>query len=137
VRIYPDYLTYFNEAAGGPSGGSRILADSNLDWGQNLPGLAQYMSREKIDSIKLSYFGSARPEAYGIQNFDPLPSYPYNYAGVESKVNELQNPPPGVYAISVTNLQGVFFRDHDLYGWFRKRKPDAMIGHSIYVYRVK
>ncbi|HUK91681.1 MAG TPA: phospholipid carrier-dependent glycosyltransferase, partial [Blastocatellia bacterium] len=137
IRTYPNYLTYFNEAAGGPSGGARILADSNLDWGQDLPGLREYMTREKIDSIRLSYFGSAHPEAYGISNFDPLPSYPYNYHGVEKKVSELSHPPPGVYAISVTNLQGVFFKDHDLYKWFRDRAADAVIGHTIYVYRVK
>jgi hypothetical protein len=137
LRICPDYLTYFNEAAGGPSGGSAILADSNLDWGQDLPGLREYMDREKLDSIQLSYFGSAHPEAYGIMNFDPLPSYPYNFHGVENKVSEMSNPSPGVYAISMTNLQGVFFKDHGLYRWFRDRTPDAMIGHSIYVYRVK
>ena len=137
VRIYPDYLTYFNEAAGGAHGGSRVLADSNLDWGQDLPGLREYMNHQNLDSIKLSYFGSARPEAYGITNFDPLPSYPYNYHGAESRVPELPHPPPGVYAISMTNLQGVFFKDHNLYGWFRSREPDAVIGHSICVYYVK
>jgi hypothetical protein len=137
VRIYPDYLTYFNLAAGGPSGGKRILADSNLDWGQDLPGLRGYMDREKLDSIKLSYFGSSHPEAYGITNFDPLPSYPYNYHGVESKVSELSHPPAGVYAISMTDLQGVFFKDHGLYGWFGSRQPDTVIGHSICIYRVK
>ncbi len=31
----PDPLAYFNEIAGGPSGGERILIDSNLDWGQD------------------------------------------------------------------------------------------------------
>src|SRR5262249_24607832 len=29
----PNYLSYFNEAIGGPVRGSRILSDSNLDWG--------------------------------------------------------------------------------------------------------
>ncbi|HYM00212.1 MAG TPA: hypothetical protein VEZ90_14765, partial [Blastocatellia bacterium] len=137
IRIYPDYLAYFNEAAGGPAGGARILADSNVDWGQDLPGLRDYINRENLDSIYLSYFGSAPPTAYGIKTFQPLPSYPYNYPGVESNVGKLSNPPPGVYAISVTSLQGIFFKDRNLYGWFRARTPDAVIGHTIYVYRIK
>ena len=37
--IHPHYLAYFNELAGGPSRGYRLLADSNLDWGQDLKGL--------------------------------------------------------------------------------------------------
>src|SRR5205807_2784166 len=36
------YLTYFNAIAGGPEGGYRWLADSNLDWGQDLPRLAHW-----------------------------------------------------------------------------------------------
>ncbi|HMB69340.1 MAG TPA: glycosyltransferase family 39 protein [bacterium] len=35
ARITPDHLAYFNELAGGPDGGSRVLIDSNLDWGQD------------------------------------------------------------------------------------------------------
>ena len=37
VRAHPHLIAYFNEAAGGPRGGMRILGDSNLDWGQDLP----------------------------------------------------------------------------------------------------
>ena len=37
--IFPHYLAYFNELAGGPLNGWRSLADSNIDWGQDLPGL--------------------------------------------------------------------------------------------------
>jgi hypothetical protein len=34
VGIYPYEIAYFNELFGGPEGGYRYLADSNLDWGQ-------------------------------------------------------------------------------------------------------
>src|SRR5262249_10198470 len=34
ASIHPYELSYFNVLAGGPVGGRRILADSNLDWGQ-------------------------------------------------------------------------------------------------------
>jgi hypothetical protein len=35
VRIFPYEIAYFNEWVGGPEGGYRYLADSNLDWGQS------------------------------------------------------------------------------------------------------
>jgi hypothetical protein len=34
VRFYPYEIAYLNELFGGPEGGYRYLADSNLDWGQ-------------------------------------------------------------------------------------------------------
>lgn len=133
---FPHYLAYFNEIAGGPDGGYRVLVDSNLDWGQDLIGLKDYMNREGIESVKLSYFGSAYPEAYGIA-YEPLPGYPRHTWPYNSTPQVLSSPVPGVYAISVTNLQGALFPKHDLYAWFRARKPDAIIGHSIYIYRLK
>ncbi|MFL6234977.1 MAG: ArnT family glycosyltransferase [Thermoanaerobaculia bacterium] len=33
--FHPQYLSYFNEIAGGPANGWRWLLDSNLDWGQD------------------------------------------------------------------------------------------------------
>ena len=47
--IHPYELTYFNTIAGGPLGGRRILADSNLDWGQGLKSLAR-LQQERPDS---------------------------------------------------------------------------------------
>jgi hypothetical protein len=136
ASTFPDNFAYFNQIAGGPDNGYRVLGDSNLDWGQDLIQLREYMEREGIESVKLSYFGSADPEAYGVQ-YEPLPSYPryiwnHNYVPLP-----LQQPAPGVYAISATNLQGTLFKNHDLYEWFRSKKPDAVIGHSIFIYRLK
>ena len=34
LGIHPHYLAYFNELAGGPARGYRILVDSSLDWGR-------------------------------------------------------------------------------------------------------
>ncbi len=53
LAISPYYLTYFNEVAGGPERGRTILSDSNLDWGQDLVGLKNYLDRNNVSSIKL------------------------------------------------------------------------------------
>ena len=41
LHVYPHGISYFNEWVGGPAQGWRYLADSNLDWGQNLPDLGR------------------------------------------------------------------------------------------------
>jgi hypothetical protein len=72
IAIRPDYLAYFNQLSGGPSEGYRHLADSSLDWGQDLPALKRWLDEQGLErhgapGVYLSYFGTARPEYYGIK----------------------------------------------------------------------
>lgn len=135
ARLAPDFLAYFNPLAGGPDGGWRALVDSNLDWGQDLGGLRDWMAEHGVEQVWLSYFGEARPAYYGIP-FRGLPSFPPRLMNPAAQPTSLRVPAPGVYAISATNLQGVLFDDHDALAWFREREPTAKIGYSIFVYTV-
>ncbi len=135
LSIYPHFLAFFNPVGGGPENGWRILVDSNIDWGQDLKGLKAWMVREGVDRVRLSWFGPAYPEAYGIA-YDLLPGLPHGFRMWEHPPFDRDRPEPGVYAISVNNLVGVLFPDHDLYAWFRARPPDTKIGYSLFIYRV-
>ena len=64
LRAYPQGISYFNEWIGGPTQGWRYLADSNIDWGQNLPDLGVYMERNRIGRIKTFIFGYDNPFFY-------------------------------------------------------------------------
>ncbi len=72
LRAHPNQLAFINFAAGGPSVGSKWLADSDQDWGQSLPELANYLKREGNPGVILCYSGPADPEAYGIVYQDLL-----------------------------------------------------------------
>ncbi len=99
LHVHPHYLSYFNELVGGPAEGHRFLADSNIDWGQDLKRLARYAQAHPEERIKLAYFGSAVPEAYGIEA-EMLPSsFPFG------AVAELG---AGTYVISLTQFLGVY-----------------------------
>jgi 4-amino-4-deoxy-L-arabinose transferase-like glycosyltransferase len=137
LAIYPDYLAYFNALGGGPDNGWRLLVDSNIDWGQDLKQLRAWMEEQGVGRVKLAWFGSAYPDAYGIA-YDPLPG-----VGFGSHFELWSDPPfdadcpePGIYVISATNLAGVALPDHNLYEWFRDHNPDEKIGYSLFVYRV-
>ncbi|NKQ37499.1 MAG: phospholipid carrier-dependent glycosyltransferase [Chloroflexi bacterium] len=133
--IYPDYLAYFNVLPGGPNNGWRTLVDSNIDWGQDLGGLAAWLNGSGGEQIWLSYFGEARPEYYGI-NYVGLDSWPPRLMNPQARPYAPTNPAPGVYAISATNLQGVHFANHDQFAFFRDQDPIAKIGYSIFLYDV-
>jgi 4-amino-4-deoxy-L-arabinose transferase-like glycosyltransferase len=65
--IHPYELTYFHAIAGGALGGRRILADSNLDWGQGLKSLARLQQeRPELADMTLYYFGDTEPAHYGV-----------------------------------------------------------------------
>jgi 4-amino-4-deoxy-L-arabinose transferase-like glycosyltransferase len=136
LSTHPDYLPYFNQLAGRESW--RLLSDSNIDWGQDLPALAVWQ-QQSGQRIKLSYFGMAHPSAYGLQ-FEPLPTWspgPEQGNPMTQPFNPA-DPAPGFYAISITNLHGLVLGEQaDTFAWFRDRPPLARIGGSIFIYDVQ
>ena len=134
VRIAPHDLAFFSDLVGGPSRGQRYLADSNLDWGQDVETLGRWLaSRERPRRLYLSYFGTADPRAYGVSYY-PAPN---SCAHQAPWTRELE-PASGreLLAVSAMNLQGVFFGDTAAYGWLAARRPVAVLGYSISVYDI-
>jgi hypothetical protein len=121
VSIAPHYLSYFNAFAGGPVKGSSRLADSNVDWGQDLPALEAELTHLGARHPLLSYFGTAPPEAYGVtaDRWD---------GGVREKFERWD-----WVAISVTNLDGAFLPT-DPFAGFRTLTPGGRAGYSILLY---
>lgn len=142
--VYPHFLAYFNEIAGGPSNGYRWLVDSNLDWGQDLKGLAEWRRAHPDEALYLSYFGLGNPvyyqlDARAIGNYPQLSLWLYN----NNKVVDFKTVPSGsLLAVSVTNLQCLYINDEVLPGIegfmarLRELKPVDNIGHSILIYRL-
>ena len=132
LRTHPHHLAYFNELAGGPANGWRLLVDSNLDWGQDLGRLARWTRENGVAHLKLSYFGSADPGYYGL-DADMLPGYtaPHPPHLIRDIV------PGDVVAVSVTNLQGVYLEPEDrpLMEALRALPPVGRAGWSIRIYR--
>ena len=133
ASVAPHYLAFFNLSAGGPRHGAEYLVDSNLDWGQDLKLLKQWMTQHDVRHINLSYFGVAEPSYYGIR-YTPLPGAPY-YDPNRITMPQL----PGYVAVSATNLRGAYLSDFAkrLYAPLRKMQPAAVLGYSIYVYWIE
>jgi hypothetical protein len=131
VHVAPHQLAYFNELIGGPEEGHRYLSNANIDWGQDLRGLKEFMDREQVPAVYLSYYGTAPPAHYGVR-CQYLPGFGELEAPLSLPL--AAEPKRTLLAISVVNLQGVHFVDRDRYGWLRRRTPIAKIGFSIFVY---
>ncbi|MFH1597643.1 MAG: glycosyltransferase family 39 protein [Patescibacteria group bacterium] len=120
--IYPHYLSYFQELVGGPQRGHRYLTDSNIDWGQGLIQLKNYMDANGLDSIYLHYFGSVDPRSYDV-NWESPPNN-----------QEIATLPDwhGHIAISVTAL----LSKEKEFSWLEQYQPIATISHSIWIYQI-
>jgi hypothetical protein len=127
---WPNYLAFFNVACGGSRGGIRLLADSNLDWGQDLPAIVKWRKQHMDKPLYLSYFGMAVPEYYGV-------SYT-NVAGgsifrPQQHLWELPFDRPGYLVVSATNVQMVYLDDAEFKA-LKGVKPREVLSGTIYIY---
>lgn len=120
ARIHPNHPAYFNEFIGGPKNGHKYLIDSNLDWGQNLPALKDYMNRNRIDRVLLANFGYADPNLYGVKHYT---------APCE--------PARGVFAVSPQYYYNLFPFNHvsGCFDFLKDRPPDDIVAYTYFIYR--
>jgi hypothetical protein len=141
IGIYPDHLSYFNEAAclvddpakigidGGTRCGPSWLDDSNVDWGQGMKQLKAWLDQNAQGKIvHLGAFSSFGAENYGIQ-FVPM-----------TDQDLLTGPTPGLYAVSshiVASTPVVAQRSVGKGAeWLRTTKPVAIVGHAFYIFEI-
>ncbi|MEP7352671.1 MAG: hypothetical protein ABI824_05520, partial [Acidobacteriota bacterium] len=113
VRAHPDYLAYFNQLAG--SHPENVLAESDLDWGQDLDRLGSRLTRLEVKDISLAYFGSALLHKSALPAYHPLDPY---------------QPTRGYVAISLHDLV-LESAKNGSYAWLKAYKPSERIGKSI------
>lgn len=133
-RSSPNFLSYFNTLAGGPDQGAMRLSDSNVDWGQGLIQLRQYLAEEHVDVIYLSYFGTAPPGEYGIR-YQYVPGFADSLQRSDNSILPLDIDRE-LLAVSVTNLHGQFLKDPKSFHWLSDRVPIAKVAHCIYVFDI-
>lgn len=117
IRAHPDYFPYFNALAG--SDPSRIVIDSNLDWGQDVLRLRGALRREHADQVSLSLMGGADYDALG---------FPTHYR------LDAQSRATGWIAVSdhVLRMDGAVFG-----GWrWLENQPFRRVGKSIRLYHL-
>lgn len=123
--VYPDYLGFFNIAAGGSSAGPRYLLDSNIDWGQDLKKLKQYMESQS-GPVCLEYFGSVEPKYYGVQ-FEYLP---------KTWDKDERERLDCIGVISQTLLRDLYVRPGS-YEWLRQRPQLGRVGSSLVLFDLR
>jgi hypothetical protein len=129
AHSFPHEIAFANEAWGGPHHLRFCLNDSNLEWGESLYQVKDWVVRHPASPCWIAWFGMQKPESLGI----PCRALagPFCLEAVDYVL-----PPPisehfgGIVIISAVLL------DYDLYPyrWFRTRPPDDVIGSGVLVF---
>ncbi len=145
----PHHLSYFNEIAGGPRGGYKLLCDSSVDWGQDLRFLEEWIEDrpEAKESLFVAYFGPYSPAAVGIRHRLP-PPMPGSSRGGHPMYSEFRLV-PGWYVISknyvashsmpvpaLGTVSEYRFYGPGAFSYFQNLPVVDEIGHSMNVYRL-
>jgi 4-amino-4-deoxy-L-arabinose transferase-like glycosyltransferase len=148
ARVHPHYMSYFNELAGGPDRGHDHLVDSNIDWGQDLLFLKDWLEdHPEARPLGLAYYNIVDPRMVGIEF--TLPPFGVCEGPLPSEEAALRvGPQPGYYAVSVNYVRGsstIMAPDgkggrHPLarnaYSYFYRFEPIAKAGYSIFIYHI-
>lgn len=126
LNAYPHLIAYAN------GDGSNLLGDSNLDWGQALPELADFI-KDNPGGLILSYFGRDCASAYGIAYQDAF-STPAPCPGVPVRLKPDED--REWLAVGATKWQGFYEPQPPSWLWLRSRKPHAVLGNAMMVYDV-
>jgi 4-amino-4-deoxy-L-arabinose transferase-like glycosyltransferase len=117
LSFYPHSMSYFNELAGEPKNYPKYLLGSNIDWGQDAYALKTWVEKHReAKPLYISYHSPISLEKLGIESTGTVPT----------------EPTTGWMVIGVNEL----FTKEGKLTWLHLHEPVAMIGYSIWVYKV-
>lgn len=132
--VFPNYMAYANEAAGGAKNTHNLLSDANVDWGQQLYQVKHWQDRHPGEECWFAYFAypEIQPETYGI-TCHHLPNIDTFWMGGADAV------PPEIHGhvlLSAGDLSGCEWPSGKVspYASFQTREPDEMIDDAVMVY---
>jgi 4-amino-4-deoxy-L-arabinose transferase-like glycosyltransferase len=132
-RTFPYYLSYMNQLKGNDPGW-RYLSDSNVEWGDAVPELVDFLKKKGVNRVSGALLGGRLTlHFYGIEFIDlfappPRPETEYVALG-----GSFLNGSTVAYGDS-TNGRGTEQERINFFDAYRKLQPVAVFGNSIYLY---
>lgn len=114
IQSHPDYLAYFNEFASAHP--EKVIIDSDLDWGQDLQRLSNYLRKAGIKKIAIAYQGTADITKHGLPAIKVLAPNEQTTGWVAASIFKIKVRPG--------------------YAWLDNYEPHALIGKSIRLYYI-
>jgi hypothetical protein len=132
VHASPNYISYANEAWGGPTQTYRYLSDSNTDWAQQLVAVSSELRARGVQHCYIAYFATPfiLPADYGIP-CDLIPTPDSHFTGTSQPTPSIL---VGPVLISAGDLNGFELGSSVLnpYESFRSLRPTEFIQNGVF-----
>lgn len=137
ARSHPNYLSYFNALARDEPG--YFLVDSDLDWGQGVVQLREFLQTRKVKTVHVAYNGTARlcdvaPEVHALPPNTPTAGWVAVSEAQYREVFDLFRDDPPCELRSMHPYAGT--KGH-WFTWLDRYAPEAIIADSIRVYHIE
>jgi 4-amino-4-deoxy-L-arabinose transferase-like glycosyltransferase len=128
VRAHPDYLSYFNELAGDDP--SELVADSDVDWGQDLFRLRDSLRTRNVDTLHFAYIGTA--------DLSPIVGVPVKYWNGTGRPTGWVAVTETLYRRGLLSWVGDrYVIDQNALKWLDSVAMPVRVGKGIRVYRIQ
>ncbi len=130
IKSMPHTISYANEISGLFGKPYMVFSDSNIDWGQGLITLKDYVQKNNIGRVDLSYYGTDDPRDYGFIGF-ARENISKNSCTIETTIPNSKYKDKSIVALSITNWQEC--------GWYKSDKYNVskikdVVGGSILIF---
>lgn len=136
VRAYPNYISYMNQLASARPPWT-YLSDSNIEWGDDAGALAAYLKAKGETRVRAAFLGgSVILPLYGVEYVDLL-------SPPEVNLEDTRYVALGASYLNGSTVPGwsegsgreTEAQRQNYFARYRDRKPEAVFGNSIYLYR--
>jgi len=122
AAAFPRYISFFNWPNGGRTEGWKFVVDSNLDWGQDMKRLGDYLKQRKLaGNVCLATFSEAPPAHFGI-TAHPIPA-----SAREARAQ-------GCLVVASLSVLYEWAPLDGSYNWLLRRRPSERVADSFNVY---
>jgi len=130
LHALPAYISYSNEAFGGPANTYKYVSDSSADWGQQLKSVKRYLDTRGVKNCWFAYFSQYVVDfaSYGI------PCTPLYTAEVQSPDTPAAVDGPVLISSGVLSGFETGVGSLNPYGKFQNLKPAAIVDYGVFVY---
>jgi len=125
AAAFPRYIPFFNWPSGGRSEGSKYVVDSNLDWGQDMKRLRDYLEKKhSAGNVCLATFSQAPPASLGIT------AHPIPESAEEARAQ-------GCLVVVSLSVLYEWPPSDGGFDWMLRRQPTERVADSFNVYDVR
>lgn len=134
LAAFPNYLTYSNEAFGGPGQTHRYLSNADADWGESLIQIREYLAANKQTPCWFAYRAAALDLGYF-----QIPCVILQNGLRGTEVSPFPPTVEGTLLVSTNEIAGQAWGPGELnpYAAYGRRTPDVLIANSVAVFHGK